>query len=562
MNSTLSSPQLNTEEEFILDCKASYLSVFNTLEDPINTMDDLILVLQQSGRNPSRKSLEKYKQDLKASLNFDDFCKICSIEPQTTPKDLIEAFLCLDTNGDGLITYDKLLNLMESKGETMSASDTKILMEGLDIDSNGMVDYEKFSKTVGDTIWKTKVKSKKLMNEKLEQCSKTSSDITTEHSVKSSNPHLSSSSQDMMRTRTKSDNFEDDITDESVVIEESIVIGDGDADLVNPTISTNFSNDLQLQRKSRTMLPAVDASTASEPKNIKTWTHLKSCGCFFIENTDITNHHYRLSLPYLAKVWITINPVYGPENHSKHDPLVDTMLCVFKCKSNGAKEFIALSDMKTKDGKFCVECNLSAGHYILVPFTSGCRFHSRSASPTDEIPLIDRSPSGDITLTLAFKESLRKIFDVCDLDKNGKLSRSELSFFHHCTCGEQLTSKEWQIVEERFDLEEGELTPLGFLNLHEMEAEDNNGDTEDLWITLESMGMNRALVLDHAFQFQLNVFLEDCSEALLDVLEVDNGGVDLEKALCKTVINKVNNCFDLFITASQSSSSSLSSSPS
>lgn len=29
-----------------------------------------------------------------------------------------------------------------------------------------------------------------------------------------------------------------------------------------------------------------------------------------------------------------------------------------------------------------------------------------------------------------------------------------------------------------------------------MEAEDANGDVEDLWITLTSMGMNKALIMD------------------------------------------------------------------
>ena len=37
------------------------------------------------------------------------------------------------------------------------------------------------------------------------------------------------------------------------------------------------------------------------------------------------------------------------------------------------------------------------------------------------------------------------------------------------------------------------LTRQGFLELNLMEANDREGDTRDLWITLEAMGFNRAL---------------------------------------------------------------------
>ncbi|XP_036360604.1 EF-hand calcium-binding domain-containing protein 7-like isoform X3 [Octopus sinensis] len=478
----------NKDDEFILDCKAAYLSVFKSIKDSINSLDDLVLVLQQTGRNPSKKSLEKYRKQVKASLSFDDFCKICSDEPQTTTNEVLQAFRCLDTDGDGYISYTKLLNLMTTKGEKMSSADAKILMEELNIDSNGMIDYKKFSKTMEETILKTKELSKALMNSKFK------------------NPTEMSNSASSMNTSS--------------------------------TFKNKSADQLQLERKTKTLSAAVEASTVPDPKTIELWTHLKSCGCFFLENTEISSHHFKLSLPNFTNVWFTIHPVFGPENLSKEDPQIDTMLCIFKYKPDGTKSFLALSEMKTKSGRFCVRCDLSAGHYILIPFTTGCRFRPRSTQPQEVIPLVKKSSSGEITLTSPFKKSLEKIFDLCDLDKNGKLSRKELSFFHYCTSGEQLTAQEWQIVEERFDLNDGELTQLGFLNLHEMEAEDNNGDAEDLWITLDSMGLNRALVLDQAFQFELNVFLEESPEAILDVLNVESGGVDLEKAICESVINK------------------------
>ena len=51
-------------------------------------------------------------------------------------------------------------------------------------------------------------------------------------------------------------------------------------------------------------------------------------------------------------------------------------------------------------------------------------------------------------------------------------------------------------VTENVELKNGELTRNGFIGLNQMEAEDNQGDTEDLWVTLNSMGYNKGLVQD------------------------------------------------------------------
>ena len=57
-------------------------------------------------------------------------------------------------------------------------------------------------------------------------------------------------------------------------------------------------------------------------------------------------------------------------------------------------------------------------------------------------------------------------------------------------------------VTERTSLENGEITKRGFIELNEMEAEDSQGDVEDLWITLTSMGLNKALIMDEVSIWQ------------------------------------------------------------
>ena len=45
-------------------------------------------------------------------------------------------------------------------------------------------------------------------------------------------------------------------------------------------------------------------------------------------------------------------------------------------------------------------------------------------------------------------------------------------------------------------MKDDEITLNGFLELNLMEAQDSDGDPNDLWVTLESMGYNNALELD------------------------------------------------------------------
>ena len=59
------------------------------------------------------------------------------------------------------------------------------------------------------------------------------------------------------------------------------------------------------------------------------------------------------------------------------------------------------------------------------------------------------------------------------------------------------------VLLESVQLEDGKLTPDGFLQLIEMEAEDCQGDSEDLWITVTSMGFNRALALDEVKHLEI-----------------------------------------------------------
>jgi len=52
------------------------------------------------------------------------------------------------------------------------------------------------------------------------------------------------------------------------------------------------------------------------------------------------------------------------------------------------------------------------------------------------------------------------------------------------------------LFADTVELSDGQITRQGFLQLNQMEAEDND---EDMWITLSAMGYNSALVMDEVW---------------------------------------------------------------
>lgn len=46
------------------------------------------------------------------SISYNDFCDIMRKEKPLNKESLLKAFKCIDTNGDGYITYDELFRLL------------------------------------------------------------------------------------------------------------------------------------------------------------------------------------------------------------------------------------------------------------------------------------------------------------------------------------------------------------------------------------------------------------------------------------------------------------------
>lgn len=88
------------------------------------------------------------------------------------------------------------------------------------------------------------------------------------------------------------------------------------------------------------------------------------------------------------------------------------------------------------------------GSYFLFPFTTGCHLKRRSVDFSDNLEkLFKKDLNGKKTLTNKFRNALSLIFDMFDLDSNGRLSRLELNFYSILSSNEELNEDDWNMVD-------------------------------------------------------------------------------------------------------------------
>ncbi|XP_052068954.1 EF-hand calcium-binding domain-containing protein 7-like isoform X15 [Mytilus californianus] len=474
--------------EFILECKAAYLSMFDSIKEKIESQDSLLEALQQTGRNPSVKVLKKYWTNDTDELSFDDFVDICRKEPVTTSDDLMKAFRKIDINGDGYISLEELHKILTSKGEKKSKSEVKTMIDEVDENRDGRLDYKEepvlryseFCKMVMSTTEESKKMQRKMMERKEK---KKKQEIERRGDVSGS----------QVSVRSTASSVKNDLPRPS------------------PRVKKDKSRQSSVSRSHK----------LDEPKNLREWTHTKSKGSFFMEDGSLICHQYDFNLPDDSKIWITMQPQKASRGMDSNP--VDTSVFILRDRPDeDGNLLVAFTEHRDGRGKYGVSCDLSAGKYYIMPYTTGCRFKSRKSESEKEAKLVSQDKGGKYVITKAFRKVLEDIFDYSDLDGNGFMSRKEFNLFNIRTSGEEVADEEWQVVEDRIDLEDGEITKAGFLQLNELEAEDSEGDTEDLWTTLVSMGYNKQLIMDQACPFQLDVYTEDCDDAELDVVRVDS----------------------------------------
>jgi len=181
---------------------------------------------------------------------------------------------------------------------------------------------------------------------------------------------------------------------------------------------------------------------------------------------------------------------------------------------------------------------LRKGKYKIIPFVTGC-FLQYKEEDCDDVKLTREDNNGEIQLTNKFKGVLDDLFEMCDIDGDGRLSRDEFNLFQQITSDEEVDDEAWEIVTENVEMDDEKITRQGFQHLHLMQAREEGVDPqEELMDSLLAYGYSPSLNLDNALAFTLNVHSKD-SHPSLEVSEISNVENDLiNKGFVQTVISK------------------------
>lgn len=272
-------------------------------------------------------------------------------------------------------------------------------------------------------------------------------------------------------------------------------------------------------------------------------------GNFYVDHPSIISHQYSLNISSDGVTVIKIEPLAADDGYVGNVP-VDIVAFIFREGSEGGRSFVGVTEMQDSEGINYWQGELSAGNYLIIPFTSGCRLPLQFPVVTENVTLVSRdTPSGQVKLTRQFRALLLRIFDQLDLDSSGGLSRQEFNLYNWRTSGEEVQDDEWSVVQSNFSVHKNELTPDGFLDLHQLEAEDSGGAEEDLWLSLQAMGYNRAGQLVGCCSYSVSALSQVCHPSL-QVCGLRTGGLLLDKALIRHTMEssqpvRVKNMLDL-----------------
>ncbi|KFQ20389.1 PREDICTED: EF-hand calcium-binding domain-containing protein 7 [Merops nubicus] len=509
------------EAVFYTNCRAAYLAVLKSSLENIKSKEQLSLVLQQAGRNPSQKTVNKYWTSQTTTLNFDDFCTILKEEKPATKTELLEAFGKIDTDNTGYILHDELYKILTTRGEKMTRDEVGAILKQADFNCSGKLDYNKFC----DLYMRTSEQCCQTAREKLEVDTRLRQQQFGNQAETSSEGITLPVAKPSPRILRKTDH--------------KLTPNKGDSR------SSSRPSSAQSCRGSVPTTVSVGASSPRttkliEPDTMKEWQCAQSKGCFYLEEDgEIISHKYKLHLPQRSAVCITIKPLTIRQLEGKSCPWLSVDTTLYILKENETQENLQLVSCTEQQNKemFGWKGELGSGVYWLLPFTTGCRLKKVKPQITGEAELVYRDEDGELALTKEFRATLLDIFEMIDLDGNGLLSLEEYNFFELRTSGEKCDEEAWTVCKENFDMKKNELTRQGFMDLNLMEANDREGDPSDLWVTLLSLGYNKALEMTEACPFVIDIYAEKCKPRI-KAIYLEAGSWQLNRAICKSVVNK------------------------
>ncbi|XP_063721779.1 EF-hand calcium-binding domain-containing protein 7-like [Symsagittifera roscoffensis] len=148
----------SAESAFYEECRTTYMSMFKSTNERINSKQQLYTLLNRSGRCPSKRSMSKYWPSDTEYLIYTHFCKIMREEARQDYRNtLISLFHSFDPNNSGSLSRETLESILTSTGEPFSPAELDELFRLFQHTRrpDDSYDYTKISSKINETCSET-----------------------------------------------------------------------------------------------------------------------------------------------------------------------------------------------------------------------------------------------------------------------------------------------------------------------------------------------------------------------------------------------------------------------
>jgi Ca2+-binding EF-hand superfamily protein len=114
------------------------------------SQDELKGVMKKLGSNPTDDDIQQMIKSVDdngdGEIDFDEFLILMSTKKKNEDpdKELMDAFKVFDADGSGTISRKELKKLMKQLGQKLSDQELDAMMEEVDTDKSGEIDFEEF----------------------------------------------------------------------------------------------------------------------------------------------------------------------------------------------------------------------------------------------------------------------------------------------------------------------------------------------------------------------------------------------------------------------------------
>lgn len=125
--------------------------MFDIDGDGTITIKELKEVMRSLGQNPTKDELKAMISSVDDNgdneIDFEEFLILMSSKRSNSndpDKELRDAFAVFDADGSGTISRNELKKLMKSLGQTLSDAELSAMMDEVDSDKSGEIDFAEF----------------------------------------------------------------------------------------------------------------------------------------------------------------------------------------------------------------------------------------------------------------------------------------------------------------------------------------------------------------------------------------------------------------------------------